>query len=236
MASSTVKTAFWRGARDALPFVLVVGPFAMLFGVVATEAGLDLLATMGFSVLVIAGASQFAALQQMTEGAPVLVAIATALAVNLRMAMYSAALLPHLGEAPLWKRAVVAYLNVDQTYAMSVAKYEAAPQMPLADRLAYFFGLAFPVAPTWYAMTLVGAVAGARIPPGFAIDFALPITFIAIIAPMLRTLAHVAAAVTSIVAALALAFLPYNTGLLIAAVLAMAVGARAELWLERERR
>src|SRR6056297_2366962 len=118
MASSTVKTAFWRGARDALPFVLVVGPFAMLFGVVATEAGLDLLATMGFSVLDIAGASQFAALQQMTEGAPVLVAIATALAVNLRMAMYSAALLPHLGEAPLWKRAVVAYLNVDQTYAM----------------------------------------------------------------------------------------------------------------------
>src|SRR6056297_522760 len=236
MASSTVKTAFWRGARDALPFTLVVGPFALLFGVVATEAGLDLSATMGFSDLVIAGASQFAALQQMTEGAPVVVAIATALAVNLRMAMYSAALLPYLGAAPLWKRAVVAYLNVDQTYAMSVAKYEASPQMPLDERLAFFFGLAFPVAPTWYAMTLVGAVAGTRIPPGFAIDFALSITFIAIMAPMLRTLAHVAAAVTSIVAALALAFLPYNTGLLIAAVLAMAVGARAELWLERERR
>ena len=235
MASSNVKTAFWRGARDALPFTLVVGPFALLFGVVATEAGLDLSATMGFSVLVIAGASQFAALQQMTEGAPVVVEIATALAVNLRMAMYSAALLPYLGAAPLWKRAVVAYLNVDQTYAMSVAKYEASPQMPLDERLAFFFGLAFPVAPTWYAMTLVGAVAGTRIPPGFAIDFALPITFIAIMAPMLRTLAHVAAAVTSIVAALALSVLPYNAGLLIAAALAMAVGAQVELWLGRRR-
>jgi predicted branched-subunit amino acid permease len=235
MASSTVKSAFWRGARDALPFVLVVGPFALLFGVVATEAGLNLLETMGFSVLVIAGASQFAALQQMTEGAPTIVAIATALAVNLRMAMYSAALLPYLGEAPLWKRAIVAYLNVDQTYAMGVAEYEKKPQMTLSERLAYFFGLAFPVAPTWYAMTLVGAVAGTRIPPEFAIDFAVPITFIAIIAPMLRTLAHVAAAMTSIVAALALAFLPFNTGLLVAAVLAMVVGAQTELWLERRR-
>ncbi len=235
MASSTVKSAFWRGARDALPFVLVVGPFALLFGVVATEAGLNLLETMGFSVLVIAGASQFAALQQMTEGAPTIVAIATALAVNLRMAMYSAALLPYLGEAPLWKRAIVAYLNVDQTYAMGVAEYEKKPRMTLSERLAYFFGLAFPVAPTWYAMTLVGAVAGTRIPPEFAIDFAVPITFIAIIAPMLRTLAHVAAAVTSIVAALALAFLPFNTGLLVAAALAMIVGAQTELWLERRR-
>lgn len=233
MASSTVKSAFWQGARDALPFVIVVGPFALVFGVVATEAGLDLAQTMGFSVLVIAGASQFAALQQLSEGAPAIIAILTGLAVNLRMAMYSAALLPYLGEAPLWKRAIVAYLNVDQTYAMSVARYEDRPEMTLAARLAYFFGVAFPIAPTWYAMTLIGAVAGTRIPPAFALDFAVPITFIALIAPMLRTFAHVAAAMTSVAAALALAFLPFNAGLLVAAALAMAVGAQTELWLER---
>lgn len=235
MASSTVKSAFWRGARDALPFVIVVGPFALVFGVVATEAGLDLAQTMGFSVLVIAGASQFAALQQLTEGAPAIVAILTGLAVNLRMAMYSAALLPHLGQAPLWKRAVVAYLNVDQTYAMSVARYEAHPDMTLGARLAYFFGVAFPIAPTWYATTLLGAVAGTRIPPEFALDFAVPITFIALLAPMLRTLAHVAAALTSVTAALLLSFLPFNAGLLLAAALAMAVGAQAEIWIERRR-
>jgi predicted branched-subunit amino acid permease len=84
-------------------------------------------------------------------------------------------------------------------------------------------------------MTVVGALLGQKIPPAFALDFALPITFIAILAPMLRTLAHVAAAVTSIVAALALAPLPYNTGLLVAAALAMAAGARTELWLEARR-
>ena len=235
MSSSTATRAFWRGARNALPFALVVGPFALVFGVVATEAGLDLAQTMAFSVLVIAGASQFAALQQIAENAPTIVVILVALAVNLRMAMYSAALVPHLGAAPLWQRACVAYLNFDQSYAMAVSEYETNPRMSLSERVAYFFGVCVPVAPSWYLLTLVGALGGQRIPPEYALDFAMPITFIAVMAPMLRTLAHVAAAATSVVAALALAFIPYNAGLLIAAVLAMAVGAQTELRMARSR-
>jgi predicted branched-subunit amino acid permease len=235
MAYSTATSAFWRGARDALPFLLVVGPFALLFGVVATEAGFAILESLAFSVLVIAGAAQFAALQQMSENAPTIIVILTALAVNMRMAMYSAALLPWLGAAPLWQRAAIAYLNTDQTYAMSIAEYERRAEMTISERVAYFFGLAAPVAPAWYGMTVAGALLGRQIPPQFALDFALPITFIAILAPMLRTLAHVAAALTSIVATLALSPLPYNTGLLVAAALAMAVGAQTELWAERRR-
>jgi len=104
MTSSTSKSTYMLGLVRALPFVIVVIPFAMLFGVVATEAGLPLSQTMAFSVLVVAGASQFAALQFMSENAPVLVILASALAVNLRMAMYSASITPHLGAAPMWQR------------------------------------------------------------------------------------------------------------------------------------
>ena len=59
---------------------------------VAAEAGWGLAETMGMTVMVIAGASQFTALQLLSEHAPLVIVIATALAVNLRMAMYSAAL------------------------------------------------------------------------------------------------------------------------------------------------
>ena len=232
MASTTSKT-YWRGVRDGAPFLLVVGPFGLLFGVVATEAGLSLAQTMGFSVLVIAGASQFAALQLMVENAPVLMVLATALAVNLRMAMYSASLTPHLGRAPLWQRALVAYFNVDQSYAVSIARYERQPDMPLPAKVVYFFGVITPICPLWYVFTLVGALAGEAIPPGFALDFAVPITFLALIAPMLKTLAHLAAAVTSAVLALAFAGLPSGLGLLLAAAAAMAVGAAVEVWQER---
>jgi predicted branched-subunit amino acid permease len=224
---------YGRGVRHGAPFVLVVMPFSVLFGVVATEAGLNLAEVMGFSVLVIAGAAQFTALQLMVENAPIWIVLATALAVNLRMAMYSASLAPWLGRAPLWKRAAIAYLLVDQSYALSVARFESEPALILRQRLGYFFGVITPVAPLWYLGTWIGAVAGSRIPPEFALDFAVPITFIAMIAPALRTLAHIAAAAVSVVLSLALAGLPYGSGLLAAAMAAMATGAQIELFLER---
>ncbi|MCK4712437.1 MAG: branched-chain amino acid ABC transporter permease, partial [Marinosulfonomonas sp.] len=70
---------------------------------------------------------------------------------------------------------------------------------------------------------------GKRIPPEYALDFAVPITFLALIGPMLKTAAHVAAALTSVTLALVFAFLPYNLGLMLAAIAAMMVGAQVEL-------
>ncbi len=233
MTTSNPKSVYWKGVTDGAPFMLVVTPFALLFGVVATEAGLNVAQVMGFSVLVIAGAAQFAALQLMVEQAPTLIILATALAVNLRMAMYSASLTPYLGKAKLWQRALIAYLLVDQSYALSQMKFENEPDLSLSARLRYFAGVITPVAPAWYAASLVGAVAGAAIPPEFALDFAVPITFLAMIAPALRTLAHMAAAAVSVVLTLALFWLPYGTGLLVAAVAAMVVGAQVELWMGR---
>ncbi|MEQ9257908.1 MAG: AzlC family ABC transporter permease [Roseovarius sp.] len=228
MATETTKSIFWLGVREAAPFFFVVSPFAMLFGVVATEAGLNLLETMSFSFLVIAGAAQLTALQLMVDQVPVLIVIISALAVNLRMAMYSASLTPYLGSAPLWQRAFAAYFIVDQSYGLSILNFERNPQWTLSQRMAYFFGTIAPVCPFWYLFTLVGALIGSKIPESFALDFAVPICFLALIAPMLRTRAHVAAALVSITAALVFAFLPYNLGLLVAGILGMVTGAEVE--------
>ena len=229
-----IRSAFLRGCLASAPFVIVVIPFALLFGVVATEAGLNLLQVMLFSFSVFAGASQFAAVQLMQDQAPVLVVLATSLAVNLRMVMYSVAMAPHLGAAPFGTRALMAYFLVDQSFAASQIEFERRPDQPLADKVAFFFGTVTPIAPMWFAATFAGAVVGEAIPPEYALDFAVPITFLAICAPMLRSIPHVVAAAVSIVAALVLAGLPYGTGLLLEAVLAMAAGAGAEVALTRK--
>jgi predicted branched-subunit amino acid permease len=228
MTAATVKSVYLRGVRAGAPFVIVVVPFSLLFGVAATDAGLTLGQAMGFTVLVIAGASQFAALQMMVDQAGIAFVLLAALAVNLRMAMYSAALVPHIGAAPLWQRACVAYLLFDQTYLASVKAYEEEPDLTLRQKVAFFFGVATPITPVWCAMTAVGVLVGATIPEAAALDFALPITFLAMVAPMLRTSAHLAAAATSVVVALALSGLPSGFGLLIAAACAMAVGVLVE--------
>lgn len=234
MSISTTKSAFLRGARDGSPFILVAAPFALLFGVVASEAGFNIVQVMAFSVLVIAGAAQFTAISLMAENAPVLIVLATSLAVNLRMAMYSASIVPYIGTAPLWQRALISYLLVDQGYAASMAEYEKRPQLTVSERIAFFAGTMALMTPVWYVFTYIGAKVGSGIPPEFALDFALPITFLAMVGPMLRTVAHIGAAATSIVLTLALSFLPVGSGLLIAAVAAMIVGAQIETLMARK--
>ncbi|WP_456391048.1 AzlC family ABC transporter permease [Profundibacter sp.] len=232
---TTTKRALMLGIRDSLPFIVVVVPFAILFGVVASETGLSAAQTIVFSFAVIAGAAQFAAVQLIAENAPVLIVVATALAVNLRMAMYSASIAPYLRGVPLWKRAAMSYLLVDQSYAIGLAKFESTPDMTPPERVAYFVGTMVLNMPLWYGGTVVGALLGSRIPPEYALDFAVPITFLALVGPMLKTAAHVLAALTSVVLALLLAFIPYNLGLMLAAVAAMMVGAQVELMLERRK-
>jgi predicted branched-subunit amino acid permease len=230
---SGTASAFRRGMRDGMPFLLVVLPFGMVYGVIATEAGLGLAEVLGFSVLVIAGASQIAALQLMIEGAPAVVVLATALAINLRMAMYSAGLAPHLGRLPLGRRMLVAYFLVDQTFAGSALEYDRRPGMRAAEKSAYFLGMSMPVCVPWYFTTAAGALMGEGLPPGWGLDFAVPITFLALLAPLLRTAAHWAAALTSVILALALWAVPFGLGLLIAAAAAMAAGAAVETAQER---
>jgi predicted branched-subunit amino acid permease len=228
MTGTATRSAYLLGLRDGAPFIVVIVPFAMLFGLVAREAGWSLDQIMAMTVLVIAGAAQFTAVQMLAENAPVLVVIATALAVNLRLAMYSASLAPHIGAAPLSTRATLAYVLVDQTYGTAMARYAMGPEMGLRQKVAYFFGTATPILPLWYGFTWVGAVAGQAIPEALALDFAVPITFIAMVGPMLRDIPHVAAALTAVAASLALAWLPFSLGVLVAAAIAMAVGALLE--------
>ena len=232
MQPTTAKSVYLKGVRDGSPFLIMAIPFAMVFGVVATEAGVTLAQTLGFSLLVIAGAAQFAALQLMLENAAIVLVLVAALAVNLRMAMYSAALVPHLGAAPLWKRALVAYVNFDQSYIVSAAQYEKTPDWSATQKASYFLGVASLIAPAWVFCTMIGALVGAQIPPEYALDFVVPIMFLAMVAPMLKSLAHVAAALVSVIVALALVSLPSGVGLLIAAGAAMLTGALVETWVE----
>lgn len=230
--AQALRLGLWAGA----PHILVVGLFGAVYGVVAIEAGFSFWQTMGSSLLVFAGAAQLTAIQLMQDGSPLLVVVLTALAVNLRMTMYSVSLTPHLGGASWAQRVAVGYLLVDQAYALTILQYERAPGWPLDAKLAYFFGSVAPVAPAWYLGTLAGAVLGDRIPEGVPVDFIVPISFLALVGPMLRTWAHGVAALVSVVAALALLPVPWSLGAPIAGVLAMLAGALAEALARGARR
>jgi Predicted branched-chain amino acid permease (azaleucine resistance) len=228
-----VLRALAEGVALAVPFIMVGGPFGLLFGVVATEAGLPVTETIALSIIVIAGASQFALVELLSEGAPALIALMAAFAVNLRMLMYAASIAPHLAEAPLRSRLWMAYFLVDQVYAASIRRFREKPRESLAARQAFWLGVGGPMFVAWAAATYVGAAMGEAIPEGLSLDFAPAITFIAIVAPMLRGAANLAAAAVAIAAALALAWMPWSLGLPLAAFAGMLAGALLERAAER---
>ncbi|MCJ8140506.1 AzlC family ABC transporter permease [Falsirhodobacter halotolerans] len=231
---TSISRAVLDGVRAALPFILVVTPFALVFGVVGAEAGLNLLEIMGFSFLVVAGASQIVAVELLRDNAPTLVILVTALAVNLRLIMYSAGMAPLLAGATLRQRAMIAYGLTDQSFALVMADAERRPRS-VADRIGFFFGTVIIIVGFWYGFTLIGAMLGATIPDSFALDFAVPISFIATLAPMLRSVPHIAACAVSVAVSLALVAMPFGTGVLVAAGAAMITGAATEAWLSRRR-
>ena len=84
------------GSKAQIPILLGVIPFGMIYGVAALEAGLSPAATLGMSLIVFAGSSQFIAAQLFATGAPGLVIVLTTLIVNLRHMLYSASIAPYV--------------------------------------------------------------------------------------------------------------------------------------------
>ncbi|SDX13133.1 Predicted branched-chain amino acid permease (azaleucine resistance) [Albimonas donghaensis] len=224
---------FRSGALAGIPFMVVVWPFGLLFGVVATAAGMDLTGIMVLTSFVIAGASQFVLIELISDGAPVIVAILAALAVNLRLAMYSASLAPYFTGTSSWVRAIAGYFVVDQVYGLALRRYQDRPEESRARRIGYYFGSGAPILPSWIAGTAVGALAGSAIPASLPIDFAPPLTFFALAAPMIRGVPNLCAAAVAVTAALLLAELPWSLGLLAASGLGMGTGAAVEIALAR---
>lgn len=104
---------------------------------------------------------------------------------------------------------------------------DAAPDL----RHWYFLGCGVTLWATWQLSTAAGIVFGATVPPEWDIDFAVPLTFIALLTLLTRERAGRAAALVAGVAALALAALPYKLGL----VAAIVAGLLAGVWAARRR-
>ena len=99
----------------------------------------------------------------------------------------------------------------------------------------YFLGAGFTLWAGWQLSTAAGLLFGATIPAEWELDFAVPLTFIALLTLLLRERAGQAAALVAGLGALAFAALPYKLGLVAAIVLGLLAGAWTVRRLERAR-
>lgn len=219
--------AFLSGARDSTPILIGITPFGLICGVICMNIGMPEWAAVGFSTIIFAGASQLVANQLMADQASTIVVILTGLVINMRMFMYSASLAPHLKGVSTLKKGVLAYMLTDQAYALSIARFGREDGAPV-DKPLYYFGSAVTIWACFIVTTVLGAFVGARIPASLDLGFAIPLTFIAVVVPAIKDRpAALAAGAAGLVALLADP-LPYNLGLMVAAVCGILTGWLAE--------
>jgi len=216
----------WAGVRAESPILVGVFPFGLIYGALARNAGLAAFPAQMMSSIVFAGSSQFVAAKLIAEAAPGAVIVLTIVVVNLRHLLYSASVAEYVRDLPLRWKVLLAYLLTDEAYAATIVHYEVDGLKP--ESHWFFLGAGLSLWLTWQVSSALGIFAGASIPTSWRLDFALPLTFLAMVVPTLTDAPVVAAALTAGIVALLAYGLPYKLGLIVAAIVGIGVGTVLE--------
>ncbi len=218
-----VKPAIRRGIRAAVPLAFAAVPFGLVYGVAVIESVVPSGAGIAGSWLVLAGAAQLSIVSLLDGGSSWALAVGTALVINARFVLYSAALAPAFSEFPARWRFGLAYLMTDQAASLGINEFER--ERDPEWRRWFFLGAGLFFCSGWWIGTVVGVLLGAALPASLDIGFAVPAMFIALLVPALVDRPALAAAAAGGAAAVAAAPLPSGLNVIIGAVVGIAAGA-----------
>jgi predicted branched-subunit amino acid permease len=211
------------GDRSALP---AVAAWALVTGVAMAQSGLPVPVSVGLSLIAYAGSAQLATLPLLVAGAPLLVTVLTALMVNLRFVIYSAAVAPSLRTLPLGKRLAVGYVLGDISFVVYM-RHESRWPGPEA-RAWYFLGVGLAMFAVWHVGSLVGLLGATAIPREWGLDFVGILALVALWVPALASRPTLAGSAVAAALSVALDRLPFRSGLVVAILAGIAVALAAD--------
>lgn len=220
--AAPASALFRRGFVAMLPLWSGAIPFGLAYGIGARDSGLTVLETQLLSLTLFSAAAQISVVSLREIGAGSLEIAATAIALNMHLVLIGAAISREL--ALSWLRRVVgAWFLTDASYAVALS------QGPL--RFPTLVGAGISMYIGWNAGTAGGAILGQAVPdPGrLALDFVVPLTFLCVLATMIRTrLAVLVAVLAGTIALIAANLVPLGVAILTGGALASALAAALE--------
>ena len=172
-----VRKTFMQGFRDIVPVMVATVPFGLVFGALAAKQGFSLFEATLMSGSVYGGASQFVVLQMWADPLPFWTILMSALAVNLRLVLYSASIGRKIAH---WRRRSATWVSLILTDPIfALAESQGGARLSAA----YYFGLGVPLYLNWIAATLAGAILGniIRRPEAIGLDFVVTAYFLVIV-------------------------------------------------------
>ncbi|MBE9059528.1 AzlC family ABC transporter permease [cf. Phormidesmis sp. LEGE 11477] len=226
------STEFWAGARDIIPLVVGAVPFGIIFGTLATTAGLSPSGTLAMSIFVFAGSSQFIAAGLIAAKTNWLLIVLTTFVVNLRHLLYAVSLLPYAKKLPQMWKMLMAFWLTDESFAVGIRRYESNEQS--AFKHWYYIGAALTMYLNWQLCTLLGITTGQLVPNAaeWGLDFAMSVTFIGMVVPYVKNKPMgIAVIVAGVIAVLGYG-MPHKLGLMAAAIAGIIAGVLSEKAIE----
>lgn len=214
-----------QGLARALTLAPGLVPLGLLFGAAAVKAGLSAPAATAASALVFAGGAQFAAVGLLASGAGPLAIAGVVAVVNSRYLLLSAATLDlaRRAGARAPARVALALGTVDESFALQAA-WAREGAVGVLGLVVVPLGLWS----LWVASTLVGALAGERIPAvePWGLDYALPGIFVGLLGIFADSRPRLVAGLGALALAAALALAGYGilAVLVVPALFAFAAG------------
>ena len=209
------------GFRSVLPIISGIIPFGAVMGSAFSEANLTFWQAMLMNTTIYAGAAQLASTDLMKMNAAVFVVVVTGLIINLRFLLYSAALSPYLKDASPLIKFLCAFTLTDQSYATMSANLDKFSTNKEATQ--FYLGTAACMILTWDASVVAGFIFGNFAPAALSLDFAIPLSFVALLVPTLKTKTHRVVALFSSIISLLFYSFPLKTGLMATALLSIAL-------------
>lgn len=226
MEDAATQATWVDGSRSVVPLLLGIAPFGLIFGVTAIDADVPALAAWASSILVFAGASQIAIVEVLDSGGAAVIAFLTAVVINARLLMYSADMGRYTVTDPLRVKIPIGYLLTDQAYLVTAHRFPTPSNRD--GFLAFYFGAGLTLWLTWQISTTTGMLLGAAIPESWSLEFAIPLTFMALLVLAIKDRPQLIAAVVGGGVAVATVGFPYNLNLLIGALAGIAAGMVSE--------
>ncbi|MFC3533206.1 AzlC family ABC transporter permease [Vogesella facilis] len=204
------------------PTAIGLFPWAAATGMAMHGAGLTVTESMGMSLIVFGGTAQLGTLPLVTSGASYWLIVCTALILNMRFFIYSAALAPAFAAARKKTRLLAGYLMSDGVMATFSARLLAERDQD--KRLGMYMGPSLLNWLCWQLFTLVGILAGTLLPAHWPIGFLATISLLMLATPMISNLPMAAAATATAVVLILLHSLPFRLGFLLAILAGMLTG------------
>lgn len=209
--------------RNAVFVGLAVSVYGVSFGAMGITAGLSVVQTCALSVLMFTGASQLAFVGILGAGGAPATAIATALLLGVRNAMYAVRMSTILQVRSGW-RLLAAQLTIDESTALSIAQDEGI-ENGRASRLGFWSG-GLAVFVLWNIATLLGALSAQALgdPKALGLDTAIAAGLAGLLWPRLRDRESWTVAAGALALALALTpFMPAGVPVLACSLIAFGV-------------